>query len=201
MEQSRWRQLIAVYVLTTMGMGAALIAITQAINGLFVLSFVFALVGFVCDSLDGPLARYFGVSTRFGAYADASVDFMLYLVYPAVAWHFVFGFAGIGATCALTLFICSGLFRLIRTANRGVVTKGKYTYFIGVPVVLSLPLLAGSSIVALYAPQFAQVYFFGLLPLFALLMVSRIPFPKPTGYGMVALLALTVVFIVSLLVL
>jgi CDP-diacylglycerol--serine O-phosphatidyltransferase len=165
------------------------------------LSLAAALLGFICDSLDGPLARHFRVETRIGAAYDALVDLVLYLVYPAVTWYVYFDLNDILALFILLFFLACGSFRLVRTAAKGVQQKEGRPYFIGIPVVLSLPLLAGSFTLTHIAPTVNTAFFYVLLPLFSLSMISRIPFPKPAGREMYILLFLTGAVVLLLLVL
>ncbi|MEK7118035.1 MAG: CDP-alcohol phosphatidyltransferase family protein [Patescibacteria group bacterium] len=167
MQDSRQLKLLAVNALTVMGMISALIAIMLIIRGAFALSLAVAVVGFVCDSLDGPLARRLSVVTRFGAGFDALVDLMLYLVYPAVSWYIFFAFHDVLALLVLLFFLLCGSFRLVRTATKGVQLGQTRHYFVGVPVVLSLPLLIGSFAITLIEPGWNSTYLYATLPLFS----------------------------------
>ena len=79
----------AVHLLTTTGAAFALLALIAAAHGDWQRMFIWLGVALIVDAIDGPLARYVGVTRvlpRFsGERLDQMVDFLTYIAVPAFA--------------------------------------------------------------------------------------------------------------------
>jgi CDP-diacylglycerol---serine O-phosphatidyltransferase len=159
-----------------------------------ILAMVLMPVAFVCDALDGMVARWRHKHSPYGADLDSLADTVSFGVAPAVL-GFTLGMRGVWDSLILLFFVCCGISRLARfnvTAESLTTDKGKVAYFEGTPIPTSL------SIVAVLAVAFSQgatgpklwlgsVHLLGatLHPLAILylvsgsLMISTIRIPKP----------------------
>ncbi len=79
----------AVHVLTATGAAFALLALIAAADGRWHEMFVWLGIALIVDTVDGPLARYVGVSTVLprwsGERLDIIIDYLTYIAVPAFA--------------------------------------------------------------------------------------------------------------------
>jgi len=164
--------------LTSLNLVFGVFAILTVIQGDFTLAAYFVVAALIADSLDGRVARFFGVSGEFGKELDSLCDQGSFGVAPAVmAYVFMLkDFGWIGA-CVSAFFACCVAFRLARFNVNVSNVKG---YFMG------LPSPAGGAVVATFVMmQYrAPGWFF---PLFVAavgyLMVSSVKYPDFKGHG------------------
>lgn len=172
---SRWPT-----VVTFVALGLTWVAMILVVNDRFVMSFSFALLAFACDFLDGWLARKLRSVSVLGQQVDATVDILLYVIYPAVVFAWRFELNAVGDLLALSVFVSSGLFRIIRFTRLGFIPSpsGKPAYA-GLPIVFSLAVVLvfwGLSALPIGSRRWIED---GLLVGVSWLMVLRFPFPKP----------------------
>lgn len=82
---------LAVHWLTASGAVFAMLAMLEAINRDWAMMFVWLIVAFVVDGIDGPLARKYNVKTNApqfdGVLLDLIIDYLTYVFIPAYALY------------------------------------------------------------------------------------------------------------------
>ncbi|MEM6409518.1 MAG: CDP-alcohol phosphatidyltransferase family protein [Pseudomonadota bacterium] len=80
---------LAVHLFTATGAVFAMLAMLAAVDGKWALMFVWLVVAFVVDGIDGPLARKYDVKTNAphfdGVTLDIMIDYITYIFIPAFA--------------------------------------------------------------------------------------------------------------------
>lgn len=80
---------LAVHLLTATGAVFAMLAMLAAVDGLWDLMFLWLVVAFLVDGIDGPLARKFDVRSNApefdGVLLDLIIDYLTYVFIPAFA--------------------------------------------------------------------------------------------------------------------
>jgi CDP-diacylglycerol--serine O-phosphatidyltransferase len=170
-------------LVTLLGLCAGLTAIRMAVEHRFDLAVAAIIFAVILDGVDGRLARYFRVTSKFGEQLDSLADFVDFGVAPAIflyVWR-LDELSSFGWICALILAICTGL-RLARF-NAALLTDEPRPdwhrdFFVGVP--------APAGAVAVLLPFFlervgwidvriAAILVAIYVLVVALLMVSRFP--------------------------
>jgi phosphatidylcholine synthase len=86
--QPRFKALL-VHLLTATGAVLSMLAMLAAVEGEWAMMFVWLVVAFVVDGIDGPLARRYDVTTNWPAYdgvlMDLIIDYLTYVFIPAFA--------------------------------------------------------------------------------------------------------------------
>ncbi len=150
-------------------------AVLVAFNGLPRLAAMLLIGSVICDGLDGPMARKFGVATPFGAQLDSLVDMCSFGVAAPVICYVWLTQAGapvllVGPAC---LAVAAGA--ALRLARFNVSPKNS-AYFCGVPTTLAAGILA---VFALLVQHPASMWWLSLLVMMlAILMVSTFPYAK-----------------------
>ena len=180
-------------LVTCISLTAGLLGISEAVVGRFESSAWWIVLCMLLDKADGTVARLLKASSRFGLELDSLADLICFCVAPAVLVLSVLvgpgRQPGLEETAAFRSAVYAGCFLYVicgalRLAKFNVVTEGYGTqgkdYFFGFP---TTPL--GAFIATYYLsavkyelPRLVLQLMPGLLFLFALLMVSRIPMPK-----------------------
>lgn len=80
---------LSVHLLTATGAVISMLAMLAAVNAEWSLMFLWLVVAFVVDGIDGPLARRYDVKTNWPAYdgvlMDLIIDYLTYVFIPAFA--------------------------------------------------------------------------------------------------------------------
>ena len=80
---------LAVHLLTATGAVFAMLAMLAAVDGQWDLMFLWLVVAFIVDGIDGPLARKFDVKSNApefdGVLLDLIIDYLTYVFIPAFA--------------------------------------------------------------------------------------------------------------------
>ena len=80
---------LSVHLLTASGAVFAMLAMLAAVDQLWSLMFLWLVVAFAVDGIDGPLARHYDVKTHAaefdGALLDLIIDYLTYVFIPAFA--------------------------------------------------------------------------------------------------------------------
>lgn len=188
-------------------------AIVQAFNGNFRQAGWFIVFAGILDSLDGRVARRMGTGSRFGAELDSLVDVISFGVAPALLIYFLeFSTAGRYGWIVCFLYVVAVALRLARF---NVLSHGKPTpgWFTGLPSPA-----AGMTLATYYA--FSQTRWYRmevanldlehqglvvLLLLMAVLMVSKVMYPRgapvslKTPRGIIVLLILLAIVVGSII--
>ncbi len=123
--------------MTFLALMLVLFAIDLAVQGSYTLSIALAFFSAVLDGLDGYVARFFKEESNFGRQLDSASDIFIYLVYPTIFFLSAFALS-FGEKLSLFIFVCCGVFRLIRFNTFGYSYIGKTRGYMGLPVVFSL---------------------------------------------------------------
>ena len=158
-------------VLTVINLFAGLVAIMLAFAGQWALAVALIFGAALSDSLEARVARRLNVASEFGKQLDSFADLVSFGVAPSIVAYLV-NFAPLGWSgyvLAAVFPVCAAL-RLARFNVSGV--KGR---FVGLPVTLAGPALAGFAYLAQMLPAAAQVL---VLLILSGLMVSTLRMPK-----------------------
>lgn len=148
---------------------AGVLSVLASMRGDYLLAAQLILTASILDSIDGMLARQWGVVSPLGAQLDSLSDLVSFGVAPAVLFvttHFD-GAPAFSAVLASS-FAVAGAYRLARFN-----TEEKSAYFTGLPITAAGSALACLSMLPL-GPH--EVWLAPALVLLGLLMVSRVPY-------------------------
>ena len=102
---------LAVHLLTASGAVFAMLAMLEAVNKDWSMMFVWLIVAFAVDGIDGPLARKYNVKTHApmfnGVLLDLIIDYLTYVFIPAYALYasgLMDGWSGWVAIIVITFF-------------------------------------------------------------------------------------------------
>ncbi|MDX2265380.1 MAG: CDP-alcohol phosphatidyltransferase family protein [Hyphomicrobiales bacterium] len=125
------------HVFTALGVIPAFLALIDAMNGVHERAFIWLGVALIIDGLDGPLARRLAVKQRAprfcGERLDLIIDYITYVVVPAVMIHQSELVPEGLRTAAACLALLSALYHFSDTAS-----KTSDDFFVGFPAVWNL---------------------------------------------------------------
>ncbi|MGI9049123.1 MAG: CDP-diacylglycerol--serine O-phosphatidyltransferase [Rubrobacteraceae bacterium] len=158
-------------LITCANLAAGFLAVLLAVQGRFIQAAILILVAAGLDLLDGAVARASDTDVEFGINLDSLADLVSFGVAPAVVLYLssLYALPVIGVAVCLFYVTCGTL----RLARFPLVKSPEY--FIGLPIPPAGVVLAGLAL--LDPPQafvLVSVLFLGLL------MISEVPFPKPS---------------------
>lgn len=148
-------------------------------------TFNFAVLAFVLDCLDGPLARRLRVSSPLGRQLDGFADALIYVFWPTLLYFHYFGFQDPFSILVQIVFLVSGLFRLARFNDIGYVTWKGIRGYPGLPVIFSHLIIF---LAIIFQFQNMDWVVNGLILVHSFLMVQRFPFPRPNTWLAIVLL-------------
>jgi len=123
---TRESKALAVHLLTASGAVFAMLALLAAADEKWSLMFLWLVVAFVVDGIDGPLARKYEVNTyayRFdGNLLDMMIDYITYIFIPAFA---LFKSGLLPGWTGWVAIICITFASVLYLADRGMKTKDK----------------------------------------------------------------------------
>jgi CDP-diacylglycerol--serine O-phosphatidyltransferase len=176
-------------MVTTANLLSGFLSMTYSFKGEFTKAAWFIIIGAVCDSLDGRIARMARATSPFGVQYDSLSDLISFGTAPAIL---LFSYAlheadRFGVSVAALYVVCAAL-RLARF-NVGVedpspsqLKKIRKGYFQGLPSPASAGLIVTAVLVQVeFAPlgeATAKYFLMALGALLGFLMVSNIPFPS-----------------------
>lgn len=176
-------------LVTLLSLCAGLTSIRMGFEGRVDMAVYAILVAAVLDGLDGRLARYLRVTSKFGAELDSLSDFLSFGVAPPLLL-FVWNFHDINSFgwVAVVLFAIAGALRLARFNTTLGEDKPAWqsNFFTGVPIpagalAVLLPIYVDR--VGIDVPQAAAPAVVAYVVLIAALMVSRVPTFSGKKYG------------------
>ena len=160
----------SVHLLTASGAVLALLALGAARSGDWHTMFVWLGAALVIDAVDGPLARALKIETLFprfsGERLDLIVDYLTYVVVPAVALTEATLLPEAARLPAAAFILLSGLFHVAALTS-----KTEEGYFVGFPAIWNIVLLYLFVLEPAPAVSLAIVALFVLLTFVPLLAV------------------------------
>jgi CDP-diacylglycerol---serine O-phosphatidyltransferase len=167
--------------ITSLGLLSGFYSIVSSINGHFEVAAVMIAVAFVCDGLDGRVARASRTSSEFGVEYDSLSDVVAFGVAPAcLAYNWALKpLNGIGIVIA-GMFVVCGALRLARfNIQTDTVDKSR---FVGLPIPGAAAMIAGTALAYSYfelaSPRALSVAMAPITLVLGLLMISRVPYPS-----------------------
>jgi len=188
----------SVHLLTASGAVLALLALGAAHRGDWHMMFVWLGAALVIDAVDGPLARALQIETvlpRFsGERLDLIVDYLTYVVVPAVALTEAALLPEAARLPAAALILLSGLFHMATLTS-----KTEDGYFVGFPAIWNIVLLYLFVLEPAPPVSLAIVALFVVLTFVPLLAVHpfRVVRLRPLTCAVTALWAIAAAFAVA----
>jgi CDP-diacylglycerol---serine O-phosphatidyltransferase len=167
--------------ITSVGLLSGFYSMVSAVSGHFEVAAVMIVIAFVCDGLDGRIARASRTSSQFGVEYDSLSDVVAFGVAPAMlaySWALrPIGSFGIGIT---GLFVICAALRLARF-NVQTATADK-SRFVGLPVPGAAVMMAGLVLAYSYfeldSPRTLCAVMAPITLALGGLMISRVPYPS-----------------------
>lgn len=176
-------------LVTLLSLCAGLTSIRMGFEGRYDMAVYAIVIAAVLDGLDGRLARYLRVTSKFGAELDSLSDFLSFGVAPPLLL-FVWNFHDINSFgwVAVVLFAIAGALRLARFNTMLGEDKPAWqsNFFTGVPIpagALAVLLPIYIDRVGIDVPEAAAPVVVAYVVLIAALMVSRVPTFSGKKYG------------------
>ncbi len=167
--------------ITSLGLLSGFYSIVSSINGHFEVAAVMIAVAFVCDGLDGRVARASRTSSEFGVEYDSLSDVVAFGVAPAcLAYSWALRpLNGLGIVIA-GMFVVCGALRLARfNIQTETVDKNR---FVGLPIPGAAAMVAGMALAYSYfelaSPRMLTTAMAPITLALGLLMISRVPYPS-----------------------
>jgi len=170
--------------ITSLGLLAGFYSLISSVNAHFELAAVMIATAFICDGLDGRIARVSRTSSQFGIEYDSLADVVAFGCAPAaLAYSWALKPLGAFAIVISGLYVVAAALRLARfNVQTGSIDKRR---FVGLPVPGAAMMIAGTVLAYSYfelkSPRMlCTLAVPGTLGL-AALMVSRVPYPSFKG--------------------
>lgn len=167
--------------ITSIGLLAGFYSLISSVDAHFEFAAVLIMVAFVCDGLDGRVARLSRTSSQFGVEYDSLSDIVAFGVAPAgLAYSWALRPLGAVAIVISGLFVVGAGLRLARfNIQTGTADKRRFT---GLPVPGAAAMIAGIVLAYSYfelnSPRALCVVMAPLTFALAALMISRVPYPS-----------------------
>jgi CDP-diacylglycerol--serine O-phosphatidyltransferase len=162
---------------TALSIFFGMMSIIASSQGKFEKAFIYIILSFIADGLDGRVARMTNSSSQFGLEFDSLADLVAFGVAPAMMMFFSVGYSyGKFGALFTGLFV---VFGGIRLARFNITTaQNDPSVFIGLPIPTAAAVLASISMLNLELSH--NLDFFVLIFSFvlAILMVSNVRFPS-----------------------
>jgi len=167
--------------ITSIGLLSGFYSMVSSVSGHFEVAAVMIVIAFVCDGLDGRIARASRTSSQFGVEYDSLSDVVAFGVAPAMlaySWALkAIGSLGIGVS---GLFVLCSALRLARF-NVQTATTDK-NRFVGLPVPGAAIMISGLALAYSYfeidAPRTLCTFMVPITLGLGGLMISRVPYPS-----------------------
>jgi CDP-diacylglycerol--serine O-phosphatidyltransferase len=187
LESPRRAILVVPATITSLGLLAGFYSIISSLDAHFELAAVMIAVAFICDGLDGRVARMSRSSSRFGIELDSLSDVVAFGAAPA-ALVYAWGLRPLGAIAVVVcgLYVVAAALRLARfNVQAGTVDKRR---FVGLPVPGAAGMIAGVVLAYSYfelsSPRTLAALMLPITLALAGLMVSRVPYPSFKGLNL-----------------
>ena len=172
---------LAPATITSLGLLSGFFGLVSAINSHFELAAVMILIAFVCDGLDGRVARLSRTSSQFGVEYDSLSDVVAFGVAPAgIAYCWSLRLLGTWGVVIAGMFVICAALRLARFNVQTASTDKRR--FVGLPVPGAAAMIAGCVLAYSYfefeSPHALVTVMAPLTVALASLMISRVPYPS-----------------------
>lgn len=170
--------------ITSLGLLAGFYSMISSVDAHFELAAVMVAVAFICDGLDGRVARLSRSSSQFGIELDSLSDVVAFGAAPAtLAYAWALRPLGAFAVVVSGLYVVGAALRLARfNVQSGSVDKRR---FVGLPVPGAGAMIAGIVLAYSYfelnSPRTLTATMAPVTLALAGLMVSRVPYPSFKG--------------------
>jgi CDP-diacylglycerol---serine O-phosphatidyltransferase len=170
--------------ITSLGLLAGFYSLISSINAHFELAAVMIAAAFICDGLDGRVARVSRTSSQFGIEYDSLSDVIAFGCAPAaLVYSWALKPLAAFAIVISGLYVVGAALRLARfNVQTGSIDKRR---FVGLPVPGAAILIAGTVLAYSYfelrSPRALCVFAAPATLALAGLMVSRVPYPSFKG--------------------
>src|SRR5216684_9406084 len=167
--------------ITSIGLLSGFYSMVSAVNGHFEVAAVMIAIAFICDGLDGRIARASRTSSQFGVEYDSLSDVVAFGVAPAMlaySWALrPIGSLGIGVA---GLYVLCAALRLARF-NVQTASADK-SRFVGLPVPGAAVMISGLALAYSYfeldSPRTLCTFMAPITLTLGGLMISRVPYPS-----------------------
>jgi len=162
---------------TALSVFFGMMSIIASSQGKFEKAFIYIILSFIADGLDGRVARLTNTSSKFGLEFDSLADIVAFGVAPAMMLFFSIGenYGKFGALIT-GLFV---VFGAIRLARFNVTTlNNDPSVFIGLPIPTAAAVLASLIMLNLEINHILNLVILLFAFLLSILMVSNIRFPS-----------------------
>jgi CDP-diacylglycerol--serine O-phosphatidyltransferase len=172
---------LAPATITSLGLLSGFFGLISAIDSHFELAAVMILIAFICDGLDGRVARLSRTSSQFGVEFDSLSDVVAFGVAPAgIAYCWSLRLLGVWGVVIAGMFVICAALRLARfNVQTGSTDKRR---FVGLPVPGAAAMVAGIVLAYSYfefeSPRALVSVMAPLTIALASLMISRVPYPS-----------------------
>ena len=172
---------LAPATITSLGLLSGFFGLVSAIDSHFELAAVMILLAFLCDGLDGRVARLSRTSSQFGVEYDSLSDVVAFGVAPAViVYCWSLRLLGTWGVVIAGIFVICAALRLARfNVQTASLDKRR---FVGLPVPGAAAMIAGSVLAYSYfelgSPRVLVSVTAPLTAALAGLMISRVPYPS-----------------------
>jgi CDP-diacylglycerol---serine O-phosphatidyltransferase len=167
--------------ITSLGLLSGFYSLISSINSHFELAAVMITVAFICDGLDGRVARLSRSSSQFGVELDSLSDVVAFGVAPA-ALMYTWALKPLGTMSVVIcgLYVVCAALRLARfNVQTGSTDKRRFT---GLPVPGAAALIAGCALAYSYfemnSPRALCTLMAPVTLALAVLMISSVPYPS-----------------------
>jgi len=167
--------------ITSLGLLVGFYSLVSSINGHFELAALLILVSFVCDGLDGRVARASRASSHFGVELDSLSDMVAFGVAPAgLIYMWAMRDVAPWSWVLSGMFVICTALRLARfNVQAGTVDKNR---FVGLPAPGAAAVISGLTLAYSYfeidAAKTICAVAIVLSATLAFLMISRVPYPS-----------------------
>jgi CDP-diacylglycerol---serine O-phosphatidyltransferase len=167
--------------ITSLGLLAGFYSLISSINSHFELAAVMIAIAFICDGLDGRVARLSRSSSQFGVEYDSLSDVVAFGVAPAgLMYSWALKPIGTFAIVICGLYVVCAALRLARfNVQTGSTDKRRFT---GLPVPGAAALIAGCALAYSYfelsSPRTLCAMMAPMTLVLAGLMISSVPYPS-----------------------
>ena len=166
-------------IFTALNIGCGYLAIIFSMQGEIYKACMVIILGALFDSVDGRVARLTGTESAFGEQFDSLSDLISFGVAPSIIFYnqFLADSGRFGIIVSFMFLLCGAL-RLARfNAN---IDKVSSDYFQGLPIPGAAAAVIGYCLLSVEFPSLFLNRFIAIpyILIYALLMISNIPFPS-----------------------